>query len=298
METTPTSPARRSVTALPGRHVFADFEGTTWGAGWTATGDFTNAGPAPAPSATSNRSAATSGKQLVNTFTRPRRVHRAPSPRPRSPSTSDYIDLLVGGGNHPLDGPSRPDRGQPARRRQRGRHRHRPEQRGPELGRPGTSPPARASRRSIQIVDQNTGGWGHIIVDHIVFSPTPPAPGRSRPPSTCSSTARSSAPPPAEQRAASTGPTGTWRPPGQAGHVQIVDHNTGGWGHILADQFTCADAAAPSAVQRAHWLDYGADDYAAVTFNDVPGGKRIMIGWMNNWLYGGNPSRPPPGAAP
>ena len=41
-------------------------------------------------------------------------------------------------------------------------------------------------------------------------------------------------------------------------------------------------------MQRAHWLDYGADYYAAVTFNDVPGGKRIMIGWMNNWHYAGS----------
>ena len=74
---------------------------------------------------------------------------------------------------------------------------------------------------------------------------------------------------------------------GQQARVQIVDQNSGGdWGHTIADNFEQADAAAISAVQRAHWIDYGADDYAAVTFNDVPGGKRIMIGWMNNWLYG------------
>jgi sucrose-6-phosphate hydrolase SacC (GH32 family) len=34
------------------------------------------------------------------------------------------------------------------------------------------------------------------------------------------------------------------------------------------------------------WLDYGADFYAAVSWNGVPGNRRIMIGWMNNWLYG------------
>lgn len=33
------------------------------------------------------------------------------------------------------------------------------------------------------------------------------------------------------------------------------------------------------------WLDYGADYYAAVSWNDAPDGKRVMIGWMSNWLY-------------
>ena len=34
------------------------------------------------------------------------------------------------------------------------------------------------------------------------------------------------------------------------------------------------------------WLDYGTDNYAGVTFNNTPDGKRILIGWMNNWDYG------------
>ncbi len=33
------------------------------------------------------------------------------------------------------------------------------------------------------------------------------------------------------------------------------------------------------------WLDYGADCYASVSFNDAPGGERVLIGWMNNWAY-------------
>jgi len=31
------------------------------------------------------------------------------------------------------------------------------------------------------------------------------------------------------------------------------------------------------------WLDYGKDNYAGVTFNDEPNGKRILIGWLANW---------------
>jgi sucrose-6-phosphate hydrolase SacC (GH32 family) len=34
------------------------------------------------------------------------------------------------------------------------------------------------------------------------------------------------------------------------------------------------------------WLDYGADFYAGVTYHDAPGGRRLLVGWMNNWLYG------------
>ncbi len=33
------------------------------------------------------------------------------------------------------------------------------------------------------------------------------------------------------------------------------------------------------------WLDYGKDFYAAVTFDNVPGDKRILLSWMSNWQY-------------
>ena len=32
------------------------------------------------------------------------------------------------------------------------------------------------------------------------------------------------------------------------------------------------------------WLDFGKDNYAGVTFNGEPNGRRIIIGWMANWL--------------
>jgi fructan beta-fructosidase len=36
-----------------------------------------------------------------------------------------------------------------------------------------------------------------------------------------------------------------------------------------------------------NWVDYGLDNYAGVTFSDVPksDSRRIFIGWMSNWIY-------------
>ena len=33
------------------------------------------------------------------------------------------------------------------------------------------------------------------------------------------------------------------------------------------------------------WFDFGRDCYAVVSFADVPDGRRIVLGWMNNWNY-------------
>ncbi|SDZ65409.1 levanase/fructan beta-fructosidase [Evansella caseinilytica] len=35
------------------------------------------------------------------------------------------------------------------------------------------------------------------------------------------------------------------------------------------------------------WLDYGMDNYAGVSFSDIPeeDGRRIYLGWMSNWRY-------------
>ena len=51
--------------------------------------------------------------------------------------------------------------------------------------------------------------------------------------------------------------------------------------------------------EKALWLDYGADNYAFVTWSDIPkdDGRRIGIGWMNNWGYAGKiPTAPWRGA--
>jgi fructan beta-fructosidase len=35
------------------------------------------------------------------------------------------------------------------------------------------------------------------------------------------------------------------------------------------------------------WLDYGRDNYAGVSWSDIPAedGRRLFMGWMSNWMY-------------
>jgi fructan beta-fructosidase len=42
--------------------------------------------------------------------------------------------------------------------------------------------------------------------------------------------------------------------------------------------------------EQAVWLDYGRDNYAGVTWSDIPqnDGRRIFMGWMSNWDYATN----------
>jgi levanase/fructan beta-fructosidase len=37
--------------------------------------------------------------------------------------------------------------------------------------------------------------------------------------------------------------------------------------------------------EKVAWLDFGRDNYASVSFNNVPDNKRVIIGWMSNWDY-------------
>lgn len=39
--------------------------------------------------------------------------------------------------------------------------------------------------------------------------------------------------------------------------------------------------------ETTQWLDYGCDNYAGVTWSNIPSkdGRRIFLGWMSNWKY-------------
>jgi fructan beta-fructosidase len=273
----------------PGGTVFADFEVSEgYGEGWTATGTFAGT---TAPHGTIGDQLPVSGyegSQLVNTFI----DHDNGTGHISSPEftiTTDYINFLIGGGNHPYPG---------------------------DAGNPPTSvnlvidgqvvrsssgqdsealnwtnwnvSELQGQTAHIDIVDENTGGWGHINADQFTFADQPAFPRSTE-------TAVNLLVDGDVVRTATGANSETldwtnWNVRdliGKAARIQLVDRNTGGWGHLLADHFTFADQPALSVLQRSSWMDYGKDFYAAVTYNDVPDGRRIAIAWMNNWNYAG-----------
>lgn len=34
-----------------------------------------------------------------------------------------------------------------------------------------------------------------------------------------------------------------------------------------------------------YWIDFGRDNYAGVTWSNLPGNRTLFLGWMSNWLY-------------
>ena len=59
-------------------------------------------------------------------------------------------------------------------------------------------------------------------------------------------------------------------------------------GDFDGKNFTLDPTFAPSVNgEKAVWLDYGRDNYAGVTWSDVPeeDGRRLFMGWMSNWDY-------------
>ncbi|WNZ10782.1 GH32 C-terminal domain-containing protein [Streptomyces sp. 11x1] len=274
--------------------VLADFEGDTYG-DWTATGDAFGTAPAAGTLPGQHQVSGFLGGGLVNTFLNGDSTTGTLT-SPEFTLDKKYVNLLVGGGNHPAgsDHPAAVELlvdGQ--------------------VVRSATGKDAEAldwatwdvddlagKKARIRIVDENTGGWGHLNVDHIVLSD-------SEPPRVSAETSVNLIVDGEVVRTATGTDSETldWasfdlRPyAGKQARIQVVDMNTGGWGHILADRFTTADKPAKSVLQHADWTDHGQDYYAAVSWEHAPGGKRYMIGWMDNWDYAGSvPTTPWRGA--
>ncbi len=56
-------------------------------------------------------------------------------------------------------------------------------------------------------------------------------------------------------------------------------------GHWDGKEFTPRKQANFTPTDTMNWVDYGRDNYAGVTFSDVPDGRRVFMGWMSNWDY-------------
>ncbi|KRE43100.1 hypothetical protein ASG74_09180 [Knoellia sp. Soil729] len=269
----------------PGGQLFEDFESldsaTHLPAGWTATGDFSGYG------ATSSGLPYHQGDKVLDTCVVPDKCDTATGTfvSPEFTVTRDYVNLLTAGGAHPL-GTSGPtvvelvSGGQVV---------------GSVTGNSSGDMDWRhidarsvvGAQAHLVIRDENSSGdWGHLMVDDIRFSDTAAGPRDTQ--TTVNlvvdgEVVRSSTGTDSEALDWASWDLGDLQ--GREAKIRIIDHSSGGWGHILADQFMLASTPAKNGTDRASWVDFGRDNYAGVTFNGLPDDQRTTIGWMNNWQY-------------
>ena len=138
----------------------------------------------------------------------------------------------------------------------------------------------------LRVVDQATGGWGHLTLDHVMLTDTAAVPRSDE--ETVNLVVNGKVVRTATGNDSETLDWASWNVKefvGQQAQIKVVDNNRFGWGHVLADEFIASSTAATSRLQSYDWLDYGRDLYASVSFGNMPDNKRVMLGWMNNWDY-------------
>jgi fructan beta-fructosidase len=151
------------------------------------------------------------------------------------------------------------------------------------------SPYVGTTNAQIQIVDQATSDWGHLTVDHVMQSDTPALPRSTE--TTVNLLVDGQV---VRSATGSNSESLDWvswavnEYAGQQAQIAIYDHRSGGWGHLLADDFRLSNDPVVGPLESYDWLDWGRDYYATVSFGNVPDGKRIMLGWMSNWDYAGD----------
>ncbi|MEJ1115880.1 GH32 C-terminal domain-containing protein [Paenarthrobacter sp. CCNWLY172] len=273
-------------TPPPGELKFDGFEvpnGTTLAdAGWTGTGDLTP-----------NYQPATSGGDFyigakrINTFETgavPGDDRQGTLTSPEFPITKDFMSMLVGGGNRTADS------GQTLAvqllvngnvvRSLAGDNAGLLNWKGWDVSE------FAGEKAQLRVVDEATGGWGHMTLDHVMLTDTA-AVARSDE-ETVNLVVNGQVVRTATGNDSESLDWASWDTRefvGQQAHIKVVDNNRFGWGHILADEFTASSTAAKSKLESYDWLDYGRDYYAAVSFSNMPDNKRVMLGWMNNWDY-------------
>ncbi|WP_270889468.1 GH32 C-terminal domain-containing protein [Pedococcus sp. 5OH_020] len=256
----------------------ADFEGSTLPEGWTGTGDFTAITP------TRETLPGQLGAQVLDTCQAGCDEATGTVTSRSFTITDDYVDLLVAGGNHPMSG-TNPTAvnlvvdGQVVRSAS-GKN-------SPNMDWVAWNVADLKGRTAqLQVVDQRTSDWGHLMVDNIVLSPVAAAPWNAE------TTANLLVDGKVVRTATGTdSPTLDWASwdvadlRGKQARIQLIDNAVGGWGHLYADDFLLSSVATQDMWGRARLVDRGADYYAAVTYNDLPNGRRVQLGWMGSWDY-------------
>lgn len=74
---------------------------------------------------------------------------------------------------------------------------------------------------------------------------------------------------------------------GKTARIELVDKETGAFGHILFDELVADDKPAVNKPENAHWLDYGPDFYAVRSWVNGPDNAdhRVSVAWLGNWQY-------------
>jgi len=271
---------------VPAGTVFDSFDGSTYGAGWTTTGTAFGTGPAQGTLPGQETVTGYLGSGLADSFLGADASTGTLS-SPTFTITKRYINFLIGGGDNPWG------KADPASvnlivngkvvETATGQDTEALNWVSWDVGKYA------GQRAQIQVVDDNTGSWGHIDADEIMFSGSPVSPWDDETAVDLvvngqvvrSTTGKDS-------EALDWASWDVRSLIGKKARIEIVDDSTQSWGHINADDIMFADAPALSGNQRASWVDYGADFYASNTYNDAPDGQRIEIAWMNNWNYGGD----------
>jgi levanase len=280
--------------AAPAGDTLFDFEPqpgkTLADQGWTGTGDLSPADQPAGPHSQPNVAQGFQGMGYLSTFYTPNGNDNATGTltSPQFTINKKYLDLLVGGGQRDaatgqtlavqlvVDGA--------VVKSETGTNEHMMNWRSWDLS------DYQGKTAQLRVVDTATGGWAAIWIDDVVASDVAAIPRSTE--TTVNlvvdgQTVRSATGPSDDGTISSAAEFLNWMSwnvkelRGKSAQIQIVDNNTGGFGHILADQFmTSNQAAKPNPLPVQNQLDWGRDNYASNTFIGVPGGKRISIGWM------------------
>ncbi len=267
-------PAAGDGTSPPG-DVLGDFETADYG-GWTPTGDF--AGTSPHIGGDGGI-----GARVVDTFfgrAQDSDNNQGTIVSPDFTISRDYLNFLIAGGSTPdtavhlvVDGATvRSASGQDS---------------GTLNWVAWNVGDLRGKRAHLEIVDHSTGGWGHVLADQFMLADAArEAPRRRDGGEPAGRRRRRAQHRRTRERDARLDRRGTSRTSSAATRRSRSSIATAAVGATSWPTSSCSPTPAQSAIERSSWADYGRDFYAAVTWNDTPDGKRILLGWVNNWDYG------------